>query len=135
MVPKLGGLLVLMTAMLGGCATWTRVPAHQVSYDYSDRTFYDHSYAPSPAYADNFVQNVSVARSAEPEQTAPTLAKTAPEEKAEGAGGIPVVEVSAPSPVAEPPAKSASQGVIVRQTTSSGPTRSGQSSSSTSAAD
>jgi hypothetical protein len=130
MIPKLGGLLVLMTAMLGGCATWTRMPAHEVDYDYSDRAFYDHPYAPSPAYAANFVQNARIVSGVADEQTAPTLAKTAPEAKAEGASVDPPAEIPAAPPVEQPPAKSASQGVVLPQTTSSGPTRSGQSSSS-----
>ena len=129
MVPRFGALLVLMATMLGGCAMWTRVPAHQVSYDYSDHAFYDHPYAPSPAYATNFVQNVHVVTPMADEQPAPTLAKTVPEQKAEGAGSIPEVEVSAPAPVAAPPAKSASQGVVLQQTTSAGSSRAGESSS------
>jgi hypothetical protein len=126
MVPKVGGLLVLMAAMLGGCAMWTRTPAHHVSYDYSDRAFYDHPYAQSPAYATNFVQNVRIVASAADEQAAPVLAKSVPEQKAEGAGAISEVEVLAPP--AELPAKSASQGTVLRQTTSAGSTRSGESS-------
>jgi len=132
MVPKLGGFLVLMTAMLGGCAVWTRMPAHQASYDYSDRAFYDRPYASSPAYATNFVQNVKIVDGSAAEQTAPALAKTAPEQKTEGAGADLQVEILAPPPVSEPPAKRASQGegVVPPQTTSPGETRSGRSSSS-----
>src|SRR5262245_51885160 len=111
MVPKVGALLVLMTATLGGCAVWTRVPPHQVSYDYSDHAFYDHPYAPSPVYTANFVQNVRIAASATEEQTAPTLAKTAPPQKAEGGADIPEVEVSAPPP-AGPAARSSSPSTV-----------------------
>jgi len=133
MVPRFGGLLVLMATMLGGCAMWSRMPAHQVSYDYSDHAFYDHSYAPSPVYATNFVQNVRIVTPVADEKPAPTLAKTAPEQKAEGASDIPEVVVLAPPPVAESPAKSASQGAAVQQTTSAGSTRSGESSSAAAA--
>jgi len=128
MFPKAGGLLVLMAAMLGGCAMWTRTPAHNVSYDYSDNAFYDHPYAQSPVYASNFVQNARVVPSVTDDEPAPVLAKSVPEQKAEGAAGIPEVLVSVPPPV-EAPAKSASQGTVVRQTTSAGSTRSGESSS------
>jgi hypothetical protein len=136
MVHKLSGFLVLMTAMLGGCAVWTRTPAHQASVDYSDRAFYDRPYASSPAYTANFVQNAKIVDDAPAEQPASTLAKTAPEQKSEGAGADFQVEIPVPPPVSEPPAKRASQGegAVPRQTTSPGENRSGRSSSSISAA-
>ena len=36
---------------LSGCSLRIQAPIREVAYDFSDRDFYDRSYAPSPAYA------------------------------------------------------------------------------------
>lgn len=134
MLSKIGAILVLTTTMLGGCAVWTHTPARDVGYDYSDRAFYDRSFAPSPTYADNFVQNVGVAPSPADDQAAPALAKTAPDQKPEqrAEGGVdadPIAIVVAPVEAAPPPPRYSSQGVEPRQSTSPGPVSGGRSSS------
>jgi hypothetical protein len=35
-----------------GCAIHTQSPIREIAYDFSDRDFYDRSYAPSPKYAE-----------------------------------------------------------------------------------
>jgi len=47
---RLGGA-VLVAAVLGGCSLRIQAPIREVAYDFSDRDFYDRSYAPSPTYA------------------------------------------------------------------------------------
>jgi len=122
MVSKLGGVLVLMATMLGGCAVWTHTPAHTVAYDYSDHEFYDHAFATSPVYTENSVGNVMLARGPVEDQTAPSRAKTAVDSKGEGEGAD-IPEITAP-PAAKPPAR----GGIPGQTTSPGSSRGGRSS-------
>ena len=40
-----------VAAVLGGCSLRIQAPIREVAYDFSDRDFYDRSYAPSPTYA------------------------------------------------------------------------------------
>lgn len=154
MFSKLGVALVLMASMVGGCAVWTRTSAHEVAYDYSDHDFYDRTFGTSPSYATTSVYNGSVRDGAVDEQTAPTRAKAAPYEAAEGhsvdskpvvvavgvSGSVdsatPVTPatpsiVTAPATRPQPPVQRPPV-VIVSQSTSPGPTRAGQSSSSSS---
>jgi hypothetical protein len=45
----LAGLLAV-ASVAGGCAIHTQGPIKEVAYDFSDRDFYDRSYAPAPTY-------------------------------------------------------------------------------------
>jgi hypothetical protein len=47
---RLGGA-ALVAVVLGGCSFRIQAPIREVAYDFSDRDFYDRSYAPSPSYA------------------------------------------------------------------------------------
>ena len=42
--------LLAVTSVATGCAIHTQAPIKEVAYDFSDRDFYDRSYAPSPTY-------------------------------------------------------------------------------------
>jgi len=42
--------MLAMTAVATGCAIQSQSPIKEVAYDFSDRDFYDRSYAPSPDY-------------------------------------------------------------------------------------
>src|SRR3954447_8860940 len=50
---RLGGVMVAaaVAGALGGCSLRIQAPIREVAYDFSDRDFYDRSYAPSPHYA------------------------------------------------------------------------------------
>jgi hypothetical protein len=45
-------VLAMLGAMTTGCAIHNQAPIKEVAYDFSDRDFYDRSYAPSPVYGD-----------------------------------------------------------------------------------
>ena len=42
--------LLAVASVATGCAIHTQAPIREVAYDFSDRDFYDRSYAPSPTY-------------------------------------------------------------------------------------
>ena len=42
--------LLAVTSVATSCAIHTQAPIKEVAYDFSDRDFYDRSYAPSPTY-------------------------------------------------------------------------------------
>ncbi len=42
--------LLAVASVATGCAIHTQGPIKEVAYDFSDRDFYDRSYAPSPTY-------------------------------------------------------------------------------------
>jgi hypothetical protein len=44
--------MAITASMATGCAIHAQAPIKEVAYDFSDRDFYDRSYAPSPAYGD-----------------------------------------------------------------------------------
>jgi hypothetical protein len=46
-------ILVALASTTTGCAVHLMQPVKEVAYDFSDRDFYDRSYAPSPRYADD----------------------------------------------------------------------------------
>ncbi len=43
----------MMAGLSSGCAIHFQAPIKEVAYDFSDRDFYDRSYAPSPEYEDS----------------------------------------------------------------------------------
>jgi len=46
----------IATAAAAGCAIRTTAPIREVAYDFSDYDFYDRAYAPSPRYAETYVE-------------------------------------------------------------------------------
>lgn len=44
--------MAITASMATGCAIHTQSPIKEIAYDFSDRDFYDRSYAPSPSYGD-----------------------------------------------------------------------------------
>ena len=49
---KIGCTAALTAGALLGCSVHAQAPIKAVAYDFSDRDFYDRSYAPSPDYGD-----------------------------------------------------------------------------------
>ncbi len=45
-----------MTAVGAGCAIHAQSPIKEIAYDFSDADFYDRAYAPSPQYAEGYVE-------------------------------------------------------------------------------
>lgn len=50
---RLAGAMAVAAGAAGasGCSFRIQAPIREVAYDFSDRDFYDRSYAPSPTYA------------------------------------------------------------------------------------
>ncbi|MBI4950870.1 MAG: hypothetical protein HY908_02475 [Myxococcales bacterium] len=62
---KLGAMAVIVAAVSSvGCAIHVQGPVREVARDYTDRDFYDRSFAPSPSYQSLVGRVVAVPRQA-----------------------------------------------------------------------
>lgn len=59
MKSTIGSVVVAMAAAMMGCSVHAQAPIKEVAYDFSDRDFYDRSYAPSPDYSEQALAPVA----------------------------------------------------------------------------
>ena len=83
--------LAMMTALGAGCAIHSQSPIKEIAYDFSDADFYDRAYAPSPQYAEGYVEYV--------EDQAPLRSSAVTTLSAPGAMGVVLTAPPGPPPL------------------------------------